>query len=642
MITTGFCYAESAIYELPAINTTTAPPFSYPVSSTLGNQVVISNSQIVRSGAKKIGQLVNNIAGVQYTPGVSAEPRILIHSEPALILVNGEPLANFAMSNPDINLIPLSEIQKIIITPSVAGTQYGNQSLGGVINIITKPITTTEHSISVLAGAPWMNQITGISGGPINQNNAYRLDVQNQFNSGYREHSQTQSTQGTAALQHAYASGSIQISSSMMHQSQDFPGYLTDVQISSSPKQSIAGQGQGTYQANTGTLGFTWIQNLRNAWQLKTHVSDRGQHADSNLEGTFTQTYNTFLLNPEIFGDIHAGYKAIHLAWGLSFSNETYSFDSPTLYDNIHGANQQQYSTYGNVKVPLTSNLSFSGSGRLTAIETAGQFFNNTTYQFNPESSQSQNLELITLGLNERLSPQTTLYFRRAMGYQLPAIDQSNFTANPNTGFGLQATTSTAYETGVNWQGSTFQWEAEAFLINLKNEIGFFTPPNGIAANYNLSPTRRQGLTGDANYQLNQYWNFGTSLTLMNNYFREGTNSGNTIPGSADTLANFNAHYQVNPTWSLYVESQYTGSEFADGDNENVSTKIPGYWIENVAINAEFPSWLMSLRLDNVTNTQYYIASIYDAFLTTPTNNPVAYYPAPERTVMLSLTYRFH
>ena len=637
----GRGHASSPIYQLPSVGVTAEPPFLYQVSPQLGNQVIISHSQIVRSGANNIGQIINNIAGVQYISGLSAEPQILIHAEPALILVDGQPLTNFSMSNPDVNLIPIAEIDKIIITPSVAGTIYGNQSLGGVINIITKPTMTPEQTISILVGSPWMNQIVGVSGGPINQDAAYRADVQNQFNQGYRNNSEEDMGRGGVSLQRNYDTGSVLLRTDVMRQTEDYPGFLTDIQVAQNQKQSFADQGQGDYQANTGLLSLNWIQDLHELWQLKTNISDRAETANSNLDGAFSQNYNTLILNPELSGRFSLQDKPIQAMLGLMFSNENYSLASPSFFANINGARQQQYSTYGSLNLPLSRNLSVAASGRLLAIETQGQFFNTTTFEFNPESSQSQNLALATIALNEQINKETTLYVRRAMGYQLPFIDESNFTANINTGFGLQATTSTSYESGITWKGARLQWDMEAFLTNIDNAIGFFIPPDGIAANYNLAPTRSQGVTGGASYQASQKWTLGTSLTLMNNYFLEGTYVGSKTPGAADILADLNARYQLNSIWSIYAESQYVGPEFAEGDNANVSSEIPGYWIENLAVNAEFSSWLLSFRIDNLSNTLNYLATVYDPYITEPHNNPVAYYPAAGRTAIVSLTYHF-
>lgn len=636
------------IYELPVITSTAPAPFTYTQSAQLGNQVTISNSQIVRSGANTIAEVLNNIAGVQYVAGLAAEPQIFIHSEPALIMVNGQALTNFSSAAPDINLIPLSEIKEIVITPGVAGTTYGDQTLGGVINIITQSPQKAEQSVSVMAGSPWMNQINAISSGPINATTSYRVDAQNQFENGYRYYNQQKTFQGGGVLQKEYATGSVTVDLHAMHQDLQFPGYLTDLQVEQNPKQSIAAQGEGSSQGNTGLLNNDWKQNLNTAWSTDTNLSYRGQALSSQMQAsTFSQSYGTITLAPELKGQFQTRGNPGKTDIGLMFSDENYNLTTPEPSSfAISDANQQEYSAYGDIDFPVTSKLTANTSGRLVDVETNGQFYNwqSYPYQLNPESNQSQNLSLLTLGLKDQISDQTSVYVRRAMGYQLPFIDQSNFTAYPSTGFGLQATTSTAYETGLNWQGNQVQLNTEAFLINLNNEISYYIPPSGPAANYNLPPTRRQGMSFDGSYEPDSKWTLGASLTLMNNYFRGDLYTGNQIPGASDVLTDFTARYQINPIWSLYGESQYTGTEYANSDNYNAAPKIPAYWVENVAVNADFVNWLLSFRLNNLTNTTYYLYTTYVQGLSsfnTDAVNPITYYPAPGRNFMVSLTYKF-
>ncbi|MDF2940062.1 MAG: btuB [Gammaproteobacteria bacterium] len=630
------CWADATIYQLPEVDASAKPPLSYQQSSSVGNQIVISASQIQRAGVTNLAQLLNNTAGVQYIAGLGSEPQILIHSEPALIMVDGEAMTNFSMSEPDIGLIPLSEIKEIIISPGVAGAEYGNQSLGGVINIVTQSAFKPEKKISVSLGSALMSQESVILSGPLSQENAYRINAQNEYDQGYRESSQQSTNQLGFKLEHDSQNGSLHLSLYGLNQNSHYPGYLTDAQIAQSATQSIASQGQGDEESNTGLAELAWTKNINNNWQSKTNLSYRQQVAQSNLEGIFDQNYQTVVINPELDGAI----GKLQTKAGISLSNETYNYTSPTLYSNIQDANQQQYSGYGSLVFPLPKQISLSANGRLLAIDTHAQFFNNAAYQFNQPSDQTQNMGLLSLNLSKQFNAHTQGYIRRAMGYQLPFIDESNYTANPNTGFGLKATTSTAYETGVNWHHGQWQSDAEVFLINLNNEIGYFTPPNGIAANYNLPSTRREGMSLDAQYEPTLKWTLRVSGTLMSNRFREGSDSGNVIPGASEILSNFSASYQISQIWSIYGESLYTGSQYAEGDNANISQAVPSYWLFNLALNAEFPEWMFSFRVDNLANTQYNLAAVYDQFIAATPNNNIAYYPAPGRTAMLQISYR--
>jgi outer membrane receptor protein involved in Fe transport len=149
-------------------------------------------------------------------------------------------------------------------------------------------------------------------------------------------------------------------------------------------------------------------------------------------------------------------------------------------------------------------------------------------------------------------------------------------------------------------------------------------------------------MTLDAQYEPSLKWTLRLSGTLMNNRFEEGVYSGNEIPGASEILSNLSARYQLTHIWSIYAESQYTGSQYAQGDNQNISQAIPGYWLFNLALSAEFPEWTLSFRVDNVMNTQYNLAAVYDQFISATPNNNIAYYPAPGRTMMLQLSYRLN
>lgn len=631
------CFADTTpLYQLPQIDADAKPPFSYKLSPGLGNQVIISSSQIIRSGASNLSQLLNNIAGLQFISGLGDEPQILIHSEPALIMLDGIPLTNFSMSTPDVSLIPLSEIAEVIITTGTVGTEYGNQSLGGSINIITKNPAEAEHHLSVVLGLPLMSQVNYVASGPMDLHNAYRLNIQNEYDQGYRKSSQQSNNQAGLKLEHWNDTNKIELDVYGLHQTIHFPGYLTASEAAQGPTQSL--QGQEDEISNTGLINLSLSHQFNQTWQGKTLLSYRSQQADINYNtgGIYQQNYQTVSINPELSGDLSALNRSMHSIAGLILSNETYNYGGPVITDSsINDASQQQYSGYGSINLPLIKKISLNTAGRVVAIDTHGQFVNYNTTTLNPPSSQTQQLGLVTVSLNDQFNDQTTGYIRRAMGYQLPFIDESNDTGAVNTGFGLKATTSTAYETGINWHNNQWQTDAELFLINLDNEIAYYSPPDfSPGYNYNLPPTHREGVSWDAQYEPTVKWTLRVSSTIMNNRFREGLNSGDEIPGASEILGSLSARYQLTPIWSVYAESQYTGPQYAEGDNANLSAAIPGYWLENIAVNAEFHDWLWSFRVDNLTNVQYNLATLYYA------PDFIAYYPAAGRTAMMQITYK--
>ncbi len=88
------------------------------------------------SGNGNIGQTLNN--------GGYGESYIALRNLPTLVLIDGQrlnisPFSTFVGTfAPDLNLIPVSMIDRIEVLKDGASTIYGSDAIGGVINIITK------------------------------------------------------------------------------------------------------------------------------------------------------------------------------------------------------------------------------------------------------------------------------------------------------------------------------------------------------------------------------------------------------------------------------------------------------------------------------------------------------------------------
>ena len=63
-----------------------------------------------------------------------------LDSEYVLILIDGDRIAGNTVGNIDFSKFNINEIDRIEILKGNASTLYGSNAIGGVINIITKPI----------------------------------------------------------------------------------------------------------------------------------------------------------------------------------------------------------------------------------------------------------------------------------------------------------------------------------------------------------------------------------------------------------------------------------------------------------------------------------------------------------------------
>src|SRR5437879_4523481 len=105
----------------------------------VGSQDVLATLKALTlgfAGNANIGQSLNN--------GGYGESYIALRNLPTLVLIDGQrlnisPFSTFVGTfAPDLNLIPVSMIDRIEVLKDGASTIYGSDAIGGVINIITK------------------------------------------------------------------------------------------------------------------------------------------------------------------------------------------------------------------------------------------------------------------------------------------------------------------------------------------------------------------------------------------------------------------------------------------------------------------------------------------------------------------------
>ncbi|MGL2672353.1 TonB-dependent receptor family protein [Helicobacter pylori] len=125
------------------------------VKKYTGSRTVISNKALTQQANQSIEEALQNVPGLQIrnATGVGAMPTIQIrgfgaggsgHSDATLMLVNGIPvyMAPYAHIELDIFPVTFQAIDRIDVIKGGGSVQYGPNTYGGIVNIITKPIPT--------------------------------------------------------------------------------------------------------------------------------------------------------------------------------------------------------------------------------------------------------------------------------------------------------------------------------------------------------------------------------------------------------------------------------------------------------------------------------------------------------------------
>jgi len=172
-----------------------------------------------------------------------------------------------------------------------------------------------------------------------------------------------------------------------------------------------------------------------------------------------------------------------------------------------------------------------------------------------------------------------------------------------------------------------------AWQGDFKNEIHYDV---GAFENVNLDPTRRQGVSLNTRWQLdNTLW-----LTLAGSYqraeFRRGAYAGNEVPLVPRQTGYARFDWSPLSVVTLSIAQRYVGNQFFDNDQSNdFGQRIPSYRRSDLELKATEPSSGAWLKV-GVYNLEDKIVFDYGV---RSTFTPGVYnaYPLPDRHVMVSL-----
>ncbi|MBU1936405.1 TonB-dependent receptor, partial [bacterium] len=110
----------------------------------------ITAEEIQERNAVTVADILRSDPGLAVTTGVKAETETKIRGFPArdvLVLVDGRPINPGYYGKVDLAMLPLDNIAKIKIIKGPASVAYGANSMGGVINIVTKNGLETPQTV---------------------------------------------------------------------------------------------------------------------------------------------------------------------------------------------------------------------------------------------------------------------------------------------------------------------------------------------------------------------------------------------------------------------------------------------------------------------------------------------------------------
>lgn len=587
---------------------------------------VVTAEQIKLSGASNLIQVLNAQAGIQINDLVGAGSRATSVSmrgfgennvNNVLVLVDGRKLNNPSLAGPNFSTIALKDVERVEIIQGSAGTLYGDQATGGVINVITKRPKELSANIEAGRGTDDLEVYRGSISQGLDNGLFYRVSAEKKLADNYRVNNEANYSNILANV--GYEQKAFRLFAEVLQVEDDLklPGSLDRASINSDRKQTFTPT-QFTNQT-TDAYRIGGDVHLTDNWTFSTEYTDRETDSAgyTSWGGDWTESITVETLNPRIVGTIKTANGNILVTSGIDLQESEYQSE-------FSGSDSEQNLSdfYAQVVIPIAETVTITTGGRYSELEETDKLSG---------TDNDDDISVFQIGAAYQINGDTRLFLRRDEGFRWANIDENGYSDQP-IGEILDPQESTSWEVGIETRIDTLSLSAVLYQMTIDNEIYFDSTASGFGANSNLEESDRKGLVLDSRWNISERVNLQMNYSYVDAEVSAGLYKGNTVPFVADQTANLVATFVINDNWSVYVDAQHTGNRYGANDDANGSGKLGSYTIYNANVNWEYNQFSVNFRANNFTGKQY------NGFESTLYNYA---YPAKEETFEITAGYTF-
>ena len=702
--------AQNAGGQLPAINVDATR-----LSGTGGNAgastssigivgastTVITSEDIARAPNQTIQEIIATAPGVQLTNlygSVNGAGSVVdlrgfgaFASSNTLFLINGRRLNESDLQGVDLSTIPIQSIERIEITRGNSGAVlYGDNAVGGVINIVTK----TGAGL----GKPYAGRVEGGVGsyGQREGNASFSTNhgpwsTSTFFNAihsdGYRKNNKLDQQNGVGEIRYTTPEFTAFLNLSGDNQSLGLPGGRSNayqvvfgapfVNELPDPRGTHTPNDYGRKQGVNVTAGFT-----KSLWAGAELIVDGGVRSKKQQAGFFgdpawtpgfpgdippfsyvDSDLTTWSLTPRLSMKNVFGSVTSNILTGIDFYDFDYksnrSYINGSAPNHVYNISQQTVAGYWQQTLGLLPSTDFSYGGRVQLLNLKARD------KYDPTAPGDQNLGILAqatpldkqetnhalhVGLEHRFNENFAIFGRAAQAFRTPNVDERvvtgiSFTQPPAPfapipqNFQLKTQTSYDVEGGFKIRGGGLDIQTSFYDMHLKNEIHFNPIPFTGFYNYNLDPTHRYGSETAVSLRINEAFRLKGGFAYTRAVFEEGKFTGNDVPLVSRLSGNAGFTWNV---WQKYlvldVNARLWSSRRFDNDQPNKQPVIPANGTIDLKLSGEINQFFWSASIINLLDTYYYDYGIASA---TAGNGVFSAYPLPGRTFVVKAGMTF-
>jgi len=609
------------------------------------NVTIIDQKDIVNSNAKNAADLLRSAEGIVVRDllgnGKTAQVDLRGFGESSpyntLVLVDGRRVNEMDLSGVDWTQIPLEQIERIEVVRGTGSVLYGDNAVGGVINIITKvPSQTFQTTAGVSIGSyDYHKETFSVSGTRGKLGGSLFADYQE--TDGYRDNNEFRARDvGGKIFFDPTECLSLNLSGSYHRDDYGLPSSLTAEEMSRDRKSSVAPYDEA--ETRDRYLRLNVELDLKGYGNVVSDVSYRDQKAEDDFV-LYTYAANSdadtwsvtprYIWDGEIFNHDNTLIAGVDLYWSEQDGKSFYG--TPLDPSGKSSVEKDTVGLYFRNEFSLLSRLILSfGARRERAEYDLKQRDLSAFFPLAPlDDTVTERESAYTGGITFLYGDGSSLFARVNRSFRFPLTDElivfDYLSGEILVNQDLKPQTGKHYETGIR---HFFTPDIEAnltlFRAEIENEI-FFNPET--FTNSNHPETLHHGIEigGQAGLfeKLTLYGNF----TYIKATFEKEPFKNKDVPAVPRYRANagFRIHDLV-PGLAFSADYNYVGSSYAISDQANTYEKLDSYYTVNARLSYAWKNLRAFVGGNNLTDQKYSEYAAVGGF-------PVAlkFLPAPER-----------
>ncbi len=627
------------------------------------NITVIDKQDIQNSNARTVPDLLRFEEGIVVRDllgtGKTAQVDLRGFGESApynvLVLVDGRRVNEIDLSGTDWTQIPIEHIERVEIVRGTGSVLYGDNAVGGVINIITKiPSQEPAFSAGATFGSYSLNADRfSVSGGQGKFTGS--LFGSYESTQGYRENNDYRAKDlGGKIIFDATDSLVFNLTGAYHADGYGLPGPLPKSTLETDRRKSLDPTDEAETDDSYLKLGLD--MDLEKYGNVVADLSYRERDSKSDFPDplfpyVLDSTLDTWAFTPRhVWRTDISGHENTLIVGADVYRSEqdlkTYSgfFSSLTTLTGVADISKDSYGLYLNDEFSITDTWVLSLGARYENAEYELHQRDLSAFPLAPLDATIKDSEPAYLaGLTWLYSGKSSLFTRFNRSFRFPLTDElvlfDYVAGRIRVNTELHPQTGDHYEVGVrHYFSPLIQANVTLFRANINDEI-FYN--RATFTNENYEETLHQGVEVGCRGELFD------NLTLFGNYtyekatFEGGAFDGNDIP--AVPKNKFNVGFRLHDLYPDLVFSavyNYVGSSYLISDQGNRFEKLESYYSVDVRLSYAW-RWISGfVGVNNLTDQEY---SEYGVLGANPPGSPLQpfFYPAPGRNWVAGIEIAF-